>query len=943
MDHRMLAETGDYELMQAYARGRSQEAFAELARRYAPLVYSAAVRQVRDRHAAEDVTQGVFVLLAQKAGRLGREVVLPAWLLVATRNKALDWTKGEARRRRRERKAGATMAPQVENPPPPDDWERIRPVLDEAVAGLNERNRAALVLSYFEGKTSEEVGARLGISAEAARQRVSRALDELRRVMAGKGVSLPAAAIGSAIAANAVGAAPAAVVVSAAAAGATAGGGGITGGLIMAVAAKANIGALIVAAVVLLATAGLIWWGMTGPQKHARVQSVQIAPPVAQPPAAPADPSLVGPVVSGVVRDATGKPRPDARVIVATPTDNLAVPQAINDASRGYRTNADGTFSVPDPGQDFALAAVTDDGWAFVRANGRGGQKIDLVVQAWARVEGVVMEGDQPVSGATVILGSSGFGRPNPAWFVNHERTVRTDAAGRFAFNKVAPGAAWVARRHRGRSQKQFNTPYQGLDLAPGATTQVQLGGTGRPVAGRVAAPGAADPFDFMGTLMRVGAERPAGWEEMAAPDRVDWARGWFGTPAGSRSAQVDHPIYFEAEPDGAFRVQDVPAGTYLLSFKAMTQEGPQSPPEVVAHADRVVVVPDGPMTAAVDVGSVEAVTKLRMAPGTAAPDIVATGPDGAEVKLSSFKGKHVLLILWSPERMTHDLRSLNVVRELYRGDERLVTLSLRLGGDPAAVPPAPAGFVQATVDPAKVPPEYLAAEAMVFMIDPEGAIAARNLKGRSVYGAVDAALRGTADPKVKHAWHSAARSGEAFDDLKHVPAPAVDDLGKSAVWTAVDGGMRQMNLAALSDGLLPDNKDEPARNVAFGFFTLQGRLRADLGRVATVRRINSYSWHKDVRGPQLYRVYGSDGTAAGFNADPKVGTDPAGVGWTFIAKVDTRPDGSAHGGMYGAMIADPEGKPLGQFRYLLLVAFATEVKTDFGQTFYSEIDVVGE
>src|SRR2546423_12911468 len=110
------------------------------------------------------------------------------------------------------------------------------------------------------------------------------------------------------------------------------------------------------------------------------------------------------------------------------------------------------------------------------------------------------------------------------------------------------------------------------------------------------------------------------------------------------------------------------------------------------------------------------------------------------------------------------------------------------------------------------------------------------------------------------------------------------------------------------------------------------------------VAAINTYSWHKGARGPQVYTVYGSDGAAAGFNDAPGIGTDPARQGWTRIADVDTRPaDGSDAGGRYAVGIADPSapGGVMGRWRYLLFVTFVTETDDMCGQTFYSEIDVV--
>jgi len=105
---------------------------------------------------------------------------------------------------------------------------------------------------------------------------------------------------------------------------------------------------------------------------------------------------------------------------------------------------------------------------------------------------------------------------------------------------------------------------------------------------------------------------------------------------------------------------------------------------------------------------------------------------------------------------------------------------------------------------------------------------------------------------------------------------------------------------------------------------------------------VSSYSWHKESRGPQVYKLYGSDGTSAGFNGAPKIGTDPATCGWNLVATVDTRPIGQPPGGQYKVTITKPDGGngALGRYRYLLFVTFPTETNDAWGHTFYSEIAV---
>ena len=173
------------------------------------------------------------------------------------------------------------------------------------------------------------------------------------------------------------------------------------------------------------------------------------------------------------------------------------------------------------------------------------------------------------------------------------------------------------------------------------------------------------------------------------------------------------------------------------------------------------------------------------------------------------------------------------------------------------------------------------------------------------------------------------------------VPSPARNDAATKAIWTIVDAEVdgNSADINVLNDGLLPDSEDQPRRNFFLGSGSGGGRLLLDLGSVIDIAQVNSYSWHSGSRGPQLYRLWASDGSGANFNAGPKGTIDPASCGWISIAIVDTRTD-EEDGGQYGASISDARGS-LGKYRYLLFDLYPTEVADSFGNTFYSEIDVV--
>jgi hypothetical protein len=181
-------------------------------------------------------------------------------------------------------------------------------------------------------------------------------------------------------------------------------------------------------------------------------------------------------------------------------------------------------------------------------------------------------------------------------------------------------------------------------------------------------------------------------------------------------------------------------------------------------------------------------------------------------------------------------------------------------------------------------------------------------------------------------------REGTAAFKFKSVPSPAKSDAGTKAKFSIVEGERDENggDVDKLNDGKLPSEEDAPTENFFFNAGTEGGKLGVDLGSVIEIKQVNTYSWHPNTRGPQVYKLYASDGKAEGFKAKP---SDPEKSGWKLLAKVDTRKEGE-NGGQYGVSIADSDGS-LGKFRYLLFDVIKTESDDPFGNTFYSEIDVI--
>ncbi len=129
-----MQELDDNALLREYAERQSEQAFELLVARHVNKVYSVALRHTHNPNEAEEIAQAVFVILAKKARKLDRRVVLSGWLYHAARLTAVTFIRGESRRARREQEAHMQTSRERQ-------WNRMpgrksTPLLDAAMAGL---------------------------------------------------------------------------------------------------------------------------------------------------------------------------------------------------------------------------------------------------------------------------------------------------------------------------------------------------------------------------------------------------------------------------------------------------------------------------------------------------------------------------------------------------------------------------------------------------------------------------------------------------------------------------------------------------------------------------------------------------------------------------------------------------------------------------------------
>ncbi len=331
----------DRELLHQYATCGDEAAFAEVVRRQVNLVYSVALR-VTNGHGslAEDVTQDVFTDLARKAGPLSLHEAIAGWLHTRARFAALKALRSEQRRHLREKES--TMP--EHNSTAEFDWEQLRPVLDEAVGQLREKERNVVVLRYFQGLSHREVGEALGLNENTARKRADHALDKLRLHFGRAGITVSSALLAATISSNSMHAAPSALAVKITASSLAAAGGGpftsmLLGMLFMSTKTKIT---LLVVALALIAFFAINFSSLPIQPKPHSTPAAKPSPPPTVATTKTAGPRVVDPTLPPAANEPTPVTATTAEESVATPApaDNpqLDLNKALTDIVSRFRS-----------------------------------------------------------------------------------------------------------------------------------------------------------------------------------------------------------------------------------------------------------------------------------------------------------------------------------------------------------------------------------------------------------------------------------------------------------------------------------------------------------------------------------------------------------------------------------------------------------------------------
>jgi|GEM_PF-4702193 len=178
--------------LREFAKSRSDEAFRALVGRYGGLVTATCRRELRDEALAQDAAQSVFILLAERAPRLVGHRNLAAWLFRAAILTSRSLARKESRRKQAEQNAMNEFAQTTSTAA---TWKSVEPLLNQGIATLRADEQSVVLLRFVQGMTFPEVASTLGIGEDAARMRVNRSLERLRKFFGRHGVTLSVAAL----------------------------------------------------------------------------------------------------------------------------------------------------------------------------------------------------------------------------------------------------------------------------------------------------------------------------------------------------------------------------------------------------------------------------------------------------------------------------------------------------------------------------------------------------------------------------------------------------------------------------------------------------------------------------------------------------------------------------------------------------------------------------
>jgi peroxiredoxin len=470
--------------------------------------------------------------------------------------------------------------------------------------------------------------------------------------------------------------------------------------------------------------------------------------------------------IGGTVLLPDGKPAGGMSVYVCTDGRGFTVQNGRvstgNSGSLRAQTDDDGRFSLLDPGRAFLIAAVSEAGYGEA-SRLKLAETGQIQMQAWARIEGTLRIGTKPGAGEPIVVYAPGDGRmqsrdiPN----IKYGDEVTADASGRFVIERVVPKDVIVARRIETTLAANVL-----VFIEPGKTYQVELGGTGRPVTGRIVVPEeVAENVDLKNCLADASRVLP----ELAIPEPIkakgglairDWEANWLRTPEGKARRLADRIYSFMPKPDGSFRIEDLPAGTYRLYCNLSGRAPGKDQIQAIGRVNYEFVIaemPGGRSDEPLDLGDIAAEVLNRIDVGSEAAPFEATTFDGKTIRSSDYRGRCMLLTFWSVKWWdnTKETDNLKALYERFGKDGRLAMISFNIDEKPdeakkhieekgLAWPQAYLGDLNKTLLPGAYGAYRFPA---IILVGADGKILAMGLRGEKICEAVEITLAAPSAP----------------------------------------------------------------------------------------------------------------------------------------------------------------------------------------------------
>lgn len=470
---------------------------------------------------------------------------------------------------------------------------------------------------------------------------------------------------------------------------------------------------------------------------------------------------------SVIIKDTNGKPIQGIDVYLITKGNHIffqngKIVSGLNDLTP-VKTDDNGRCEFSPQVDPFKVVVVAEQGYAEVSDEVLKSTP-EFTLKAWGKVEGEIRIGAKPGAQEGVRLHYTESSEPKtPQMTFNYQ--TNADANGHFVFDRVRPGSVLVGRENKLGANMISFTFGENVEVLPGETAQVTIGGYGRPVTGKFIIPATStEPISFTNYHPSLFTHIPPPFDQkmveaMTEEQRKELSDKWRNSGAEEEYRKLCNTrksFSFAVQGDGSFTAQDIPAGTYELRVLIQAPANERcGMGDTVATCSKVFNIPEMPggrSDEPLNLGELPLTTFKNLKVGTTAPLFTIQTLDGEEHKLESYRGKYVLLNFWAtwcgptPE----EISALNRVSQEYGANGKIVLIGLNLDNKAENakeyLEKNELNWIHGYLGPIennRVMAEYgIAAIPQTLLLDPDGKVVAKGLRGPGILSVVENALK---------------------------------------------------------------------------------------------------------------------------------------------------------------------------------------------------------